>query len=662
MRDEPLTGVTEPPPALAALWDQLCDQFEADWKLGREPRIENALDAMPEPGRRALFHDLIELDLAYRNAAGTRLSREEYLARFPDYADLVRDAFEATLLTHDPIRDAAVATHAAGLGLLSGTASQWLDVIGEGILTALRRDAVEADHLKLPRTASAARATSVGPDVPDERGTTAGAVPTGDTQPTRRFQFLRPHAQGGLGVVSVARDEDLSREVAFKQILDRSANDPVSRARFLAEAVITGNLEHPGVVPVYALGWYDGRPYYAMRLVRGESLQEALDRFHAGGALAEDPGGRSLAARKFLGRFLTVCDAVSYAHDQRILHRDLKPANIMLGAYGETFVVDWGLALPIDGEAPGGAVVRSAVTGGTATGSIVGTPAFMSPERAIAEPGRVGPRSDIYSLGAILYCILTGRPPFVGDPAEVLEAVQKGEFPRPRTLNASVDPALEAICLKAMAQEPDDRYRTARALADDIERWAADEPVAAWREPLSRRARRWARRNRAAVAAAAAGFLAAVIGLSAVAVVQAKSNAALARANSDTRTALAETRMAQQETAAALVQSEESRKQAEAVGNFLIDALRRPEPSADGRDVKVADVLDKAAAGLDHGFKGSKETAGALFDALGRSYRGLGLYPQAEAMHRRARAVLESTPGPTHGDTLGGTSPRADSL
>ena len=153
-----------------------------------------------------------------------------------------------------------------------------------------------------------------------------------------------------------------------------------------------------------------------------------------------------------------------------------------------------GKAGPASGERP---VVPSSASGSSETlpGSALGAPAYMSPEQAVGDLERVGPRSDVYSLGATLYCILTGVPPLAGDPVDVIRRVQSGDFPPPRALDPSIDPALEAICSKAMALEPANRYATPRALADDLERWMADEPVSAWREPFGRRARRWGRRN-----------------------------------------------------------------------------------------------------------------------------------------------------------------------
>jgi serine/threonine protein kinase len=490
---------------------------------------------------------------------------------------------------------------------------------------------------------------------PDRTATYSVGTATSDGQ---RFRVLRPHARGGLGAVFVAMDTELHREVALKQILDSHADDETSRHRFLLEAEITGGLEHPGIVPVYGLGAHgDGRPYYAMRLIRGDSLKEAIERFHADEPTRRDPGRRSLELRKLLRRFLDVCNAIDYAHSRGVLHRDIKPGNIIVGRHGETLVVDWGLAKatgrsdPSSGERT---LSPSSASGSAETlpGSALGTPAYMSPEQAEGDLEHLGPRSDVYSLGATLYCLLTGRPPFQGEAADVIRAVHRGEFRPPRQLDPTIDAALEAACLKAMALKPQDRYGSCRALADDIERWMADEPVTAWREPISRRARRWAKRHRTPVTAAAVALVAGVIGLGSVAGVQARANNRLRDANAAIKQSLAETREAQAQTRAALAQSEESRQQAEAVSDFLVQAFRSPDPSQDGRQVKVVDVLDQAGERLDREFAGSQATRGALLNALGNTFWGLGLNDRSISLLSQSRAVREAALGPDHTDTL----------
>jgi serine/threonine-protein kinase len=219
-----------------------------------------------------------------------------------------------------------------------------------------------------------------------------------------------------------------------------------------------------------------------------------------------------------------------------VIHRDIKPANIILGKHGETLVVDWGLAKTVGRADPsvGEQTISPSSSGSSETmpGSALGTPSYMSPEQAAGEIDRLGPRSDVYSLGATLYCLLTGKPPFEGeDVGELLRRVQCGDFLRPGQLAPWVDRALDAICLKAMANQPGDRYPSCRALAEDVERWMADEPVSAWAEPWTRRLLRWLTRHRTGVTGAAAAVLAGVVGLSAVLGVQARANLALADKN-----------------------------------------------------------------------------------------------------------------------------------
>ncbi len=366
--------------------------------------------------------------------------------------------------------------------------------------------------------------------------------------PGERFQVVELHAKGGLGVVSIALDCELDRRVALKEIKEKLADDPGSRARFLREAEITGKLEHPGIIPIYALGTNKvGRPFYAMRFIEGETLQEAILRLHRPEGPPLPLDAWRLLLRDLLGRFLNVCDAIEYAHNRGVIHRDIKPGNIMLGPFGETLVVDWGLAKTLDdpdlaaeptsplnpspspspspapqvgGIAPpappsepstwveprsGG---RLRLSSGSETivetlaGSAIGTPTYMSPEQAEGKLDQIGTPSDVYSLGATLYHLLTGKPPIEdGSIEEILDRVRRSEILPPSERNLRIPKPLEAICLKALAKDPDQRYPSARALADDLKRWLADEPVLArpesWFEQLSR----WGRRHRTFAAA-----------------------------------------------------------------------------------------------------------------------------------------------------------------
>lgn len=337
----------------------------------------------------------------------------------------------------------------------------------------------------------------------------------------KRFRILRPHAKGGLGQVSVALDEELNREVALKEIQPEHADEPASRERFVKEAEVTGKLEHPGIVPVYGLGQYaDGRPFYAMRFIRGDSLKDAIATFHSKSEIRLSADDRNYALRQLLGRFIDVCNAVEYAHSRGVLHRDLKPGNVMLGDYGETLVVDWGLTKLVDRPDDYANTDESIVTTSsgsgvneTIKGVVIGTPAFMSPEQAAGQLDRMGTASDVYCLGATLYALLTGDSPFDAKDPEVLQKVQRGTFPRPRSVDSRVPRPLEAICLKAMATNPEERYKHARDIAEDVERWLGDQPVTAWKEPIVVRAKRWTSRHQTFVVSTAVSLFTATVAL-----------------------------------------------------------------------------------------------------------------------------------------------------
>jgi len=453
----------------AARIDAVCDRFEAAWQAGGRPSIHEFLDSATDLDRTALLRELLLVDLACRRCQGERPDAADYIDHFPGQTELVVEVF---------------------------------------------------DQLE----ATVSRLNSSGPTSPSHGEQPPAAGSDGLASVGVRYQILRRHARGGLGEVFVAHEEDLKREVALKQIRPECAGDLLNRKRFIREAEITGSLGHPGIVPIFGLGRHpDGRPFYVMPFIRGHGLDLAIKRFHDG-SRAGDTGAKAVEFRNLLSHFLDVCQAIDYAHSQSVIHRDIKPSNIMIGQFGETLVVDWGLAKVLVTPGPGDAAETTANRGDavpaepseTLAGSPLGTPHYMSPEQAAGRLDLLGTRTDIYSLGATLYCLLTGRAPFAEkDLRRLLERVQCADFEPPRRLDRSIPRALQAVCLKAMALRPDDRYPSARALAHDIERWLADEPVSAFREPWPARLARWARRHRPLVTGMAALLVTAVAALAA---------------------------------------------------------------------------------------------------------------------------------------------------
>jgi serine/threonine protein kinase len=335
-------------------------------------------------------------------------------------------------------------------------------------------------------------------------------VTEGGFMSAQRFRLLRPHTRGGLSQVWVARDEQLNREVAIKQILPRYGTRDELRKRFLLEATITGSLEHPGIVPVYCLGHTsDDRAFYAMRLIQGTTFSQSIREFHKASHDPKRFGAHSLEWRRLLSHLIDVCKTMSYAHSRGVIHRDLKPSNIMIGQYGETLVLDWGLAKYIkksESEGPQDsedeaeelelrmATRDQGASGETMAGTVIGTPGYMSPEQAQGRIETIGPANDIYGLGATLYSLLTGHSPHEGSTTStILSRAALGEIRPPRTYDRHIPRALEAICLKAMALDPADRYESAEALASDVERWLGGQPVSAFPEPLPARLLRWVR-------------------------------------------------------------------------------------------------------------------------------------------------------------------------
>jgi serine/threonine protein kinase len=474
--------------------------------------------------------------------------------------------------------------------------------------------------------------------------------------PPGRYRALRRHAEGGLGVVYVAEDEELRREVALKRIKERFADDPDSRRRFVLEAKVTGKLGHPGIVPVHGLvAEGGGRPAYAMRFIKGETLEAAIQRFHAG-------GGPPL--RDLLTRFVAVCNAVAYAHSEGVIHRDLKPANVMLGGYGETLVLDWGLAKVIASggeEAEAAGRTQEACLGHSVHGRAMGTPAFMPPEQARGDHDSVGVESDVFALGAMLYCILTGQPPYTGPGAA--ERALAGAVTPARRLKRDVPAALEAVCQKAMAPWRSERYPSASALAADVEHWLGDEPVSVYREPLAARAGRWARKHRtlvmSAVAALIIGVVSLGVGLAVVSGLNRKLEAALLEAKKQRSIALAVKTFLQGDLLGQL----DIRNQSE--GSNLDrygPVIRGPAGMVDIRNqsngsnpnLTVKELLDRASRVITGRFADQPETEAELRQTIGTVYYSLGDFERGRAHLERAVALFERHLGPDAAASLTG--------
>jgi serine/threonine protein kinase len=294
-----------------------------------------------------------------------------------------------------------------------------------------------------------------------------------------KYRLAGELARGGMGTVYLAEDTELNRQVAIKVLNSPDITDELRR-RMIREAQIIARLEHPGIVPVHDVGVLpDGRVFYAMKYVRGNRLDEYA--------------AETESLRDRLRKFQAACDAVAFAHAHGVIHRDLKPQNIMIGSFGEVLVLDWGVAkilrkdetaseadtlmLPAhrSNHKPSDAIEN------TGHGTIIGTRHYMSPEQARGEIDRLDERSDVYSLGAVLYFLLTNRSPA---PA------------RPRSVNSKVSKAVEAICLRAMSPDMNERYATAAELSRDVGRWLDAEPVSAYKENVFEKTGRWVGKNR----------------------------------------------------------------------------------------------------------------------------------------------------------------------
>ncbi len=475
-------------PAEVRQIDGICDRFEAAWKARHRPDPAEFVGAAAEPMRSALLHQLLLLDWEYRRRAADAPCAADYHLRFPDDAAVI----------------AAVSREMAALtdSSIGHTGDTWL-----------------SNHFA-------------------ERG----EQPATDSN---RYELVEEVGSGGIGVVYRGRDGLLGRELAVKVLREAYRDNPDVRNRFVEEARVGSQLQHPAIVPVYELGSFpDRRPYFTMKLVKGNTLA-ALLRERA------DPG-RELP--RWLGVFEQVCQAVAYAHARGVVHRDLKPANVMVGAFGEVQVMDWGFAKLLDGggAASGGSgpVLTLPVNGPTGVshgGTLMGTPAYMPPEQARGESASIDARADVFALGAILCEVLTGRPPYVANtPDEVCQLAAAGDLreARARLDTSGADEALRELAKRCLAATRDERPPDAGAVDRDVTAYRASAQERLRRAELDRtaaearaqeaQAKATAERRARRLTLALAVSLAA--GVAAVAAVQAKADRDRAATTTDRAT------------------------------------------------------------------------------------------------------------------------------
>ncbi len=337
-----------------------------------------------------------------------------------------------------------------------------------------------------------------------------------------RYRMIAEQGRGGFGTVWRAIDTKLNREIAFKLLHVKEKNYPFARERFVNEAKITARLDHPGIVAVHDVSHLDSQwPYYTMKLVRGKTLSQKIKELHQPHTISEK--SHDVLLRGLLRSFLSVCKSMQFAHSQNVIHRDLKPQNIIVGKFGETIILDWGLAKDLNEmdndlsestDSIHNEMFFKSDSGATQTGEVKGTPAYMSPEQAHGNIEQIDQLSDVFCLGAILFHVLTGSVPFEGSTAKTaLSSAQENLKRTPRQINRNVDRAIESICLKAMATQKTDRYSSVKHLVNDIENYLADQPVSAHPESLLTQTGRWMRGHRQLVRAASIAAIVGLIGL-----------------------------------------------------------------------------------------------------------------------------------------------------
>ena len=461
------------------------------------------------------------------------------------------------------------------------------------------------------------------------------------TQTVRYFgdyELLEEIARGGMGVVYRARQVSLNRRVALKMIVAGQLATPAAMQRFHTEAEAAARLDHPHIVPIYEIGEHEGQHYFSMKLIEGGTLEQRVTSNQcsviskAERASGASPNTDYWSLNTIASRVATIARAVHYAHQHGILHRDLKPTNILLDEQGEPHVTDFGLAKLVEDDTP---LTHSL--------AFLGTPSYMAPEQAMGGAKRLTTAADIYSLGAILYELLTGQPPFRADTnMETLREVCEREPARPHVLNPLVDRDLETICLKCLNKDPQKRYASAEMLAQDLDRWRSGEPILARPIGAGEKAWRWCRRRPVVAGLLLAVLMALVAGL-------VVSNWFYLREKTAHEQALA------------------AEKEATKIAQFLTDDLlfqATPEGNSREKQITLEQALSAATLRLDQNaeIRQQPRVEATLRLAIGRTYHQLWVSVEAHRNLRRAYDLRRRELGPRNSLTLDAELELADCL
>ncbi len=505
----------------------------------------------------------------------------------------------------------------------------------------------------------------------------ADGTPAAGAPRETRYRLLGEVGRGGMGAIYRVWDPDLRRALAMKVVLGSERSDgsvgveDSALSRFLEEAQVTGQLDHPGVVPVHELAMdADGRVFFTMRLVHGRDLEAIFALVHA------EAEGWTLT--RALHVILKVCEAMAYAHTKGVIHRDLKPANVMVGRFGEAYVMDWGLAKVLEAyaqdEESGDTGARQSTAWvqtdrndslragadptKTLDGDILGTPVYMSPEQALGRLALMDRRSDVYALGAMLYHLLARHPPYA-PPEHETSVVDiwlrlKEHPPEPLAERAPDAPSeLVAIVEKAMSRKRAARYDDMLELAEDLQRFLEGRVVRAYESGALAELRKWVRRNKGVAVASAAALLAALSGLGTVSYVQAEAKGRVEATNVQLAAATAEAVAARGVAEDKAEELRRERDASERVNAFLVGLFESPDPRrARGETVTAKELLDRGAATIET-YRGEDGLVWSrLMDGIGEAYHSLGLYADAEPLYERAWKDRRERVGREHPDTL----------